>query len=330
MHMASRFLPEDPGLADVLDDMFSCQSFFVHDLTSRLGLQSTVPSLVTDRDELEAVELAAPPRPDDPDSVTKPESDLLPPQTIAPPHVDDPDSVTEPESDPLPQATAPPCPDDLDSVTEPESDPPLQVVTAPLHMDNLDSITKPKSDPSKPTITITSTPKTTITKRKSIFTTPSPPPPGSIYWKSTVAKSRKPGYSPHPSGSPRKKTASQKSSEASTTPHDPLAFPYAAVPPRARPQAEDRDEEIPEAPPLRPRTPEPEPEPSDDYSEPESDSDDDMPKLIERKICQPPDFHGNRENTQKFLHLVTLYLDINAEIYSDDMKKIAFALPFTK
>ncbi|KAG2343094.1 hypothetical protein BDR05DRAFT_864990, partial [Suillus weaverae] len=42
------------------------------------------------------------------------------------------------------------------------------------------------------------------------------------------------------------------------------------------------------------------------------------------------DFDGNRENTQKFLCLVTLYLDINAKIYPDDTKKIAFALSFMK
>ncbi|KAG1818218.1 uncharacterized protein BJ212DRAFT_1480040 [Suillus subaureus] len=108
--------------------------------------------------------ITAPPRPNDPDSITESESDLPPPQTTAPPHVDNPDSITEPEMSPNLKVTHLP-----------------QVVTAPPHMDDLDSITEPESDPPKPSITITSTPKATIWK--SIFTVPSPPPPGSIYWK---------------------------------------------------------------------------------------------------------------------------------------------------
>ncbi|KAG0693485.1 hypothetical protein DFH29DRAFT_881422 [Suillus ampliporus] len=99
-----------------------------------------------------------------------------------PPWPDNPESVTEPESDPPQQVvTAPPHPDDLDSITEPESDPLPPQATAPPHMDDPESITEPESDPPEPTIT--STPKAAITKWKSIFATPSPPPPGSIYWK---------------------------------------------------------------------------------------------------------------------------------------------------
>ena len=55
-----------------------------------------------------------------------------------------------------------------------------------------------------------------------------------------------------------------------------------------------------------------------------------MPKPIERKICQPPDFNGDREESTKFLRLVTTYLDINDEIYDTDRRMIAFALSFMK
>jgi hypothetical protein len=111
----------------------------------------------------------------------------------------------------------------------------------------------------------------------------------------------------------------------------------------------DRDEEIPDAslpdsdPGSEPESepsivedpfprfppPEPEPEPSDSDSD-DSDSDDDMPKPIEWKICTPPDFSGNRDETMKFVRLITLYLDVNSEIHDTDMRKIAFALSFMK
>jgi hypothetical protein len=97
---------------------------------------------------------------------------------------------------------------------------------------------------------------------------------------------------------------------------------------------EDRDEDIPDTPPPDshsdpdsepesepsiiedpfPRFPPPEPEPSDSESD-DSNSEDDMLKPIERKICTPPDFNGDRDETTKFLRLITLYLDINSKIY---------------
>ncbi|KAG1853578.1 hypothetical protein C8R48DRAFT_675841 [Suillus tomentosus] len=111
-----------------------------------------------------------PPRVDDPESITEPESDPpepTPQQVITPPRVDNPESITEPESDPpeptLQQVITPPCVNDPESVTEPESDPPEP-------MAHSSTITRP----------VLSMPKTNM---KSIFATPSPPPPGSIYWK---------------------------------------------------------------------------------------------------------------------------------------------------
>ncbi|KAG2156906.1 uncharacterized protein EDB93DRAFT_1247093 [Suillus bovinus] len=105
-----------------------------------------------------------PPWPDEPES-DPPEPTLQ--QVITPPHVNDPESITEPESDPPEptpqQVIIPPCVNDPESVTEPESDPPEP-------MAHLSTITKP----------VLSMPKSNM---KSIFATPSPPPPGSIYWK---------------------------------------------------------------------------------------------------------------------------------------------------
>jgi hypothetical protein len=78
-----------------------------------------------------------------------------------------------------------------------------------------------------------------------------------------------------------------------------------------------------------PRFPPPEPEPFDSNSD-DSDSDNDMLKPIEWKICTPPDFSGNRDETTKFIQLITLYLNVNSEIYDTDTQKIAFALSFMK
>jgi len=108
---------------------------------------------------------------------------------------------------------------------------------------------------------------------------------------------------------------------------------------------EDRDEEIPDTPPPDsdsdpnsepesepsiiedpfPRFLPPEPEPSDSESD-DSDSEDDMLKPIEWKICTPPDFSGNRDETTKFIWLITLYLNVNSEIYDTDMWKIAVGI----
>jgi hypothetical protein len=148
-------------------------------------------------------------------------------------------------------------------------------------------------------------------------------------------------YAPYPPTSPRR-SSSRGTFEPPRTPVLPaLAVPgpsfshsvstSSKVPTPA--VVEDRDEEIPDAsssdsdpgsepesePSIveepYPRFPPPEPEP-----EPEPfDSDDDMPKPIERKICTPPDFSGNRDETTKFVRLITLYLDVNSEIYDTDM-----------
>ncbi|KAG2054061.1 hypothetical protein BDR06DRAFT_996746 [Suillus hirtellus] len=105
-----------------------------------------------------------PPWPDKPKS-DPPEPTLH--QVITPPHVDDPESVTKPESDPPEptpqQVITPPCVNNPESVTKPESDPPEP-------MAHLSTITRP----------VLSTPKSNM---KSMFAIPSPPPPGSIYWK---------------------------------------------------------------------------------------------------------------------------------------------------
>jgi hypothetical protein len=163
-------------------------------------------------------------------------------------------------------------------------------------------------------------------------------------------------YAPYPLTSPRR-SSSQGTFEPPCTPVlPPLAVPGTSfshsistsseVPTPA--VVEDRDEEIPDTPspdsdpgsepesepyiveepfPRLPSPPEPEPEPSDSDN---SDSDDDMPKPIEQKICMPPDFSGNRDETTKFVRLITLYLDVNSEIYDTDTRKIAFALSFMK
>jgi hypothetical protein len=75
-------------------------------------------------------------------------------------------------------------------------------------------------------------------------------------------------------------------------------IPYASSPdsdPGSEPESEPSivEEPYPIFPPL-----EPEPKPSDSD---DSDSDDDMPKPIERKICTPPDFSGDRNETTKFV-----------------------------
>jgi hypothetical protein len=135
-------------------------------------------------------------------------------------------------------------------------------------------------------------------------------------------------YCPYPQTSPRK-TSSPGAFKPPRTPVLPaLAVPgpsfshsistSSEVPAPA--VVEDRDEEIPDTPSPNsdpgsepesepsiieepfPRfsPPEPDPEPSDSESD-NSDSDNDMPKPIERKICTPPDFSGNRDETTKFV-----------------------------
>jgi len=162
-------------------------------------------------------------------------------------------------------------------------------------------------------------------------------------------------YAPYPPTSPRR-SSSRGTFETPRTPVLPaLAVPgpsfshsVSTSPEVPAPAVvEDRDEEIPDAPlpdsdpgsepesepsiveEPYPRFPPPELEPEPSNSD-DSDSDDDMPRPIERKICTPPDFSGDRDETTKFVRLVTLYLDVNSEIYDNDTRKIAFALSFMK
>jgi hypothetical protein len=39
-------------------------------------------------------------------------------------------------------------------------------------------------------------------------------------------------------------------------------------------------------------------------------------------------FDSNRENFKKFLQNVEVYMDVNHETYNNDLRKIAFILPF--
>jgi hypothetical protein len=164
-------------------------------------------------------------------------------------------------------------------------------------------------------------------------------------------------FCPYPLTSP-KRSSSQGTFEPPCTPVLPAlavpgpSFSHSISAPSEAPApavVEDRDEDIPDAPPPDsdsdpdselesepsivedpfPRFPPPEPEPSDNESD-NSDSEDDMPKLIEWKICTSPDFSGNRDETTKFVQLITLYLDVNSEIYDTNTWKIAFTLSFMK
>jgi hypothetical protein len=143
-------------------------------------------------------------------------------------------------------------------------------------------------------------------------------------------------FAPYPPTSPRRSSSRGTFETPRTPPLPALAVPGPSfshsvstsleVPAPA--VVEDRDEEIPDAPsPDSDPGSEPEPEP---FDLDDSDSDDDMPRPIERKICTPPDFSGDRDETTKFVRLVTLYLDVNSEIYDNDTRKIAFALSFMK
>jgi hypothetical protein len=51
-------------------------------------------------------------------------------------------------------------------------------------------------------------------------------------------------------------------------------------------------------------------------------------KPIELKLNQPKPFNGKRDEVDDFLQDVSLYLEINSEIYDTDEKKIAYALTF--
>ncbi|KAG2109365.1 uncharacterized protein F5147DRAFT_773176 [Suillus discolor] len=93
------------------------------------------------------------------------------------------------------------------------------------------------------------------------------------------------------------------------------------------PLVSDEDKEISDAQPKYPEEPPLDNKPSDKEEE---DSDDDMPKPIEKKIGVPPDFNGDRELSSRFIRLVRLYLDINAQIYKEDTEKIGFTLSFFK
>ena len=51
-------------------------------------------------------------------------------------------------------------------------------------------------------------------------------------------------------------------------------------------------------------------------------------KPIKLKINPPKPFSGKRDEFDKFLQDVTLYLEVNDEIYNSDKKKIAYTLSF--
>ena len=51
-------------------------------------------------------------------------------------------------------------------------------------------------------------------------------------------------------------------------------------------------------------------------------------KLIKLKINPPKPFSGRRDEFDKFLQDVTLYLELNDEIYDSNKKKIAYTLSF--
>ena len=51
-------------------------------------------------------------------------------------------------------------------------------------------------------------------------------------------------------------------------------------------------------------------------------------KPIELKINPPKPFSGKRDEFDKFLQDVTLYLELNDKFYNSDKKKIAYTLSF--
>ncbi|KAG2742849.1 hypothetical protein P692DRAFT_20879564 [Suillus brevipes Sb2] len=106
----------------------------------------------------------------------------------------DSDSITEPESEDVTvHATTPAKAPvvDSDSITEPESeDLPVQATTPAKATiaDSTGSITEPESEEDNPTSTSTPgsmaiPPRLERLNPRSFFSTPSPPPPNSIYWK---------------------------------------------------------------------------------------------------------------------------------------------------
>ena len=45
-------------------------------------------------------------------------------------------------------------------------------------------------------------------------------------------------------------------------------------------------------------------------------------------LNKPDTYNGNRENFKKFLQDVKIYMDVNHEVYRNDLIKIAFVLSF--
>ncbi|KAG1883059.1 hypothetical protein F4604DRAFT_1920946 [Suillus subluteus] len=120
-----------------------------------------------------------------PGSTTEPESNVPPPTTSVNSLETlkyDPGSTTEPESEPKPIAIEPHTP-----VT------PQKVLPIPSPNygpgstgDQVGNITESESKPDAPSTTMTlqnTSVMTPVIKRKSFFSTPSPPGPDSIYWK---------------------------------------------------------------------------------------------------------------------------------------------------
>jgi hypothetical protein len=48
----------------------------------------------------------------------------------------------------------------------------------------------------------------------------------------------------------------------------------------------------------------------------------------ELNLNKPEAFNGNQDSFKKFLQNVEVYMDINHEMYNNDLRKIAFVLSF--
>ncbi|KAG1814331.1 uncharacterized protein BJ212DRAFT_1300643 [Suillus subaureus] len=126
-----------------------------------------------------------------PGSTTEPESDVPPPKY-------NPGSTTEPESEPepiaiephtpvAPQKVLPILPPNYEPGSTTESESEMDAPNAaPPPANNPSSVTESESKPDAPSTTMTlqnTSVMTLVIKRKSFFSTPSPPGPDSIYWK---------------------------------------------------------------------------------------------------------------------------------------------------
>ncbi|KAG1848891.1 hypothetical protein F4604DRAFT_1921162 [Suillus subluteus] len=119
------------------------------------------------------------------DSITEPESDDHEQHTVPSKTLPSDDSITEPESDdPIQHIVPSKTLTSDDSITEPESDDPIQHIVPSKTLTSDDSITEPESDDHEQLTVVLPTPKPITPKLdRKWFTTPSPPPPDSMYWK---------------------------------------------------------------------------------------------------------------------------------------------------